>query len=428
MIFKDNVLFVSFSSKRGGAAKAALRMLKCSRLAGYNAKMVVSQKLEGSDIVFSPNRFYYFIGFVVRLFGFIPNILFFSKNKVKHSANMFSSPFVKEKIKNTKSIIHLHWFNNDTLSIAELKKIISSKRVVITLHDEWLYCGAEHYSSSFFSKDQRFLSGYNNKAEFECGINLNRYVWSKKLHLFDDISSCIITTPSSWLKERAEKSVILRNTIIRVVHNPIPNIFFDDSTPDLRDKLKISPNNFVISFGAVDALSNPIKGADLLFKSLDIFFSKLNQYEIRNTVILIFGADHCSFKFNGVRIICLGNIESEFMMSKIYRTSDVTIVPSRVESFGQVAAESLACGVPVVAFNTSGLIDIIDHKKNGYLARTFDPSDIANGIRWLLSTSEIMKSEIKSNCSSKAKKAFSQEKIAKDLEQIYTEVNLGKMK
>lgn len=60
------------------------------------------------------------------------------------------------------------------------------------------------------------------------------------------------------------------------------------------------------------------------------------------------------------------------------------IVPSLQESFGQTASESMACGTPVVAFAHSGLLDIIDHKITGYLAKPFETKDLARGIEWIL--------------------------------------------
>ena len=64
------------------------------------------------------------------------------------------------------------------------------------------------------------------------------------------------------------------------------------------------------------------------------------------------------------------------------------VVPSRVESFGQTASESMACGNPVVAFSTTGLKDIVDHKVNGYLAKPFETEDLANGIKYVMNSSE----------------------------------------
>jgi glycosyltransferase involved in cell wall biosynthesis len=65
----------------------------------------------------------------------------------------------------------------------------------------------------------------------------------------------------------------------------------------------------------------------------------------------------------------------------------VTIVPSRVEAFGQVAAESLACETPVIAFNNSGLADIVQHEKSGLLVEPFDVDALAFAIVRILSMS-----------------------------------------
>ena len=44
----------------------------------------------------------------------------------------------------------------------------------------------------------------------------------------------------------------------------------------------------------------------------------------------------------------------------------------------------MACSRPVVCFDSCGLKDIVDHKVNGYLAKSFDTSDFAMGILWIM--------------------------------------------
>ena len=44
----------------------------------------------------------------------------------------------------------------------------------------------------------------------------------------------------------------------------------------------------------------------------------------------------------------------------------------------------LACGTPVVAFGTTGLLDIVDHQHTGCLAKPFDIQYLVNGINWIL--------------------------------------------
>ncbi|WP_333442988.1 glycosyltransferase [Microcoleus sp. herbarium2] len=48
------------------------------------------------------------------------------------------------------------------------------------------------------------------------------------------------------------------------------------------------------------------------------------------------------------------------------------------------ASEALACGTPVVAFDMTGLKDIVDRQQNGYLTKPYETEDLARGIAWVL--------------------------------------------
>jgi D-inositol-3-phosphate glycosyltransferase len=66
------------------------------------------------------------------------------------------------------------------------------------------------------------------------------------------------------------------------------------------------------------------------------------------------------------------------MLSSYYRASDVCVVPSHSESFGLVALEAAACGVPVVAAAVGGLTTLVDQGRTGYLVEGRNPSDYAH--------------------------------------------------
>jgi D-inositol-3-phosphate glycosyltransferase len=72
------------------------------------------------------------------------------------------------------------------------------------------------------------------------------------------------------------------------------------------------------------------------------------------------------------------------ILSTYYRAADVVVVPSRSESFGLVAAEASACGIPVVASGVGGLLTLVDHGETGYLVGGRDPSEFARYIREIL--------------------------------------------
>jgi D-inositol-3-phosphate glycosyltransferase len=72
------------------------------------------------------------------------------------------------------------------------------------------------------------------------------------------------------------------------------------------------------------------------------------------------------------------------ILSTYYRAADVVLVPSRSESFGLVALEAAACGVPVVASAVGGLLSLVDDGRTGRLIEGRDPDDYARAIAEIL--------------------------------------------
>jgi glycosyltransferase involved in cell wall biosynthesis len=101
--------------------------------------------------------------------------------------------------------------------------------------------------------------------------------------------------------------------------------------------------------------------------------------------VVIFGASQPDNPPDlGFKTHYLGHLHDAISLATVYSAADVMLVPSLQESFGQTASESFACGTPVVAFNSTGLKDIVDHQQNGYLAKPYEVEDFAKGIIWVL--------------------------------------------
>jgi D-inositol-3-phosphate glycosyltransferase len=71
-----------------------------------------------------------------------------------------------------------------------------------------------------------------------------------------------------------------------------------------------------------------------------------------------------------------------------YRASDVVVVPSRTESFGLVAVEAQASGVPVVASRVGGLPSVVVDGRSGLLISGHDPADYAAALERILGDPE----------------------------------------
>lgn len=68
------------------------------------------------------------------------------------------------------------------------------------------------------------------------------------------------------------------------------------------------------------------------------------------------------------------------VLADFYRAADVLVMPSRSESFGLVAAEAQACGLPVVATRVGGLAHVVSHDVSGVLVDGDDPAAFATAI------------------------------------------------
>ena len=76
--------------------------------------------------------------------------------------------------------------------------------------------------------------------------------------------------------------------------------------------------------------------------------------------------------------------ETHERLADFYRACDVLLVPSRSESFGLVAAEAQACGLPVVAARVGGLAHTVSHDRSGLLVDGWDAREYAAAVKEIL--------------------------------------------
>ena len=101
-------------------------------------------------------------------------------------------------------------------------------------------------------------------------------------------------------------------------------------------------------------------------------------------------------------------------------------MPSRVESFCNIACEAHSCGIPVVSFGVGGLKDIVQNKETGYLADPFDFKDFSEGILWVLSQINL-DNKLSFFARKKALETWDYKVISKKYEALYDEIILNKI-
>ena len=418
------VVIINTQDISGGAAIAAFRLANALIKQNIETTMLVQHKKTNSEIVQQTNnnffhrqkKFFYFV---------YERLLFRLKEKNPEVRFDFSMANTGEDISNLEiikqvDIIHLHWINFGFLSLKSLRKIVElGKPVVWTLHDMWAFTGGcfhahncnkfTHHCGNCF-----YLRNPHNK-------DLSYKVLKKKKNLFLNQALNIVSV-SSWLSQKAKSSSLLKNKTHFVIPNALSSAFKPVDKNVARKKLGISNDKIILLFGS-DKIDNPIKGYKYFIESLKKIQTNKN-INSDNFFIYLFG----TIKKNKEELLnqipfeykYFGYIKDQKKLINIYSASNITVVTSLYETFGQVIAESMKCKTPVVAFNNSGPTDIISHKKNGYLAEYKSSDDVAKGISWLLFNDNY--EEICNNAQETTTQKYSEDIIAKQYKSLYQKI------
>jgi glycosyltransferase involved in cell wall biosynthesis len=161
---------------------------------------------------------------------------------------------------------------------------------------------------------------------------------------------------------------------------------------------------------------DPRKG----FKELS---EALKLLEIKDVEFVIFGSsapkNPPKFKF---KTHYVGRLNDDVSLVTLYSAVDVMVVPSLQENLSNAIMESLSCATPVVGFDIGGNSDMIEHKKTGYLAKPFEPQDLAKGIEWVLNLERNEYEKLCKNAREKVLKEFDNKVIAKKYIKLYEEI------
>ena len=175
----------------------------------------------------------------------------------------------------------------------------------------------------------------------------------------------------------------------------------------------------LILFGALNPDRDDRKGFLVLKTALEELSKKLSR---DHTEIVIFGSSGFKKPLDvGFKCHFLGKLNDDFSLCLAYNSADVMVVPSLQEAFGQTASESLSCGTPVVAFNATGLMDVVEHKVSGYLADPYSSHDLAGGILWVLKNTACSP-RLNINARERAINHFDVNKQAKQYIRLFNEI------
>lgn len=373
------ILILSTSDIEGGAARAAYRLHQGLHAIGETSQMLVRAKFSNDKTVIASKNILTKLG--------PPSSSLPLKFYPKRDRKMFSSQWFPDAIapKVTQinpDVINLHWVCNGYLQIETLAKL--NKPLIWTLQDMWAFTGGCHYSEGC----ERYTVSCGNCPQLHSNKkrDLSRRVWQRKQKAWQNLNLTIVT-PTSWMADCVRASSLFKNRRVEVIPFCLDTKTYKPTDKQIaRDLLNLPQGKQLVLFGALAATEDRRKGFHLLLSALQ----KLSQSGAKDRIeLVVFGASQPEEPVDlGFKAHYLGGFSDDLSLALVYSAADVMIVPSLQESFGQTASESLACGTPVVAFNATGLKDIVDHQQNGYLVKPYEIEDLAQGIAWILQDSD----------------------------------------
>ncbi|RLG01985.1 hypothetical protein DRN58_00545 [Thermococci archaeon] len=161
---------------------------------------------------------------------------------------------------------------------------------------------------------------------------------------------------------------------------------------------------------------HPIKGLDLLFRSLNHLTKLRNDFEL-----YLVGDGPLMQKLKNYTV----NFRVKFYgflpkkeIAELMRRSDFLVLPSYQETFGCVIVEAHMTGLPVVASRVGGIVELIT-PENGIMVPPGDENALSEAILWMLDNFKIFD---KKKIAEEAKKVFSRGSVLDRLTRIYNSI------
>lgn len=239
-------------------------------------------------------------------------------------------------------VVHLHnihgYYVHVELLFRYLKK--AGCPVVWTLHDCWPFTGhCAHFDHVGCSRWQTGCGSCPSIREYPESLGLDRSQrnWQRKRQAFTGLDKCVLVSPSHWLAQLAQAS-FLQEYPVRVIPNGISLETFAPTPGDWKEKMGTEGKKVVLA--SVKNLHDSKGGQYLVPLARQLG----PEYQI-----WVLGLNEPAPELHP-----LPYLQNAQQLAQVYTAADVFVNPTLEDNFPTVNLEALACGTPVVTFQTGG--------------------------------------------------------------------------
>lgn len=247
-------------------------------------------------------------------------------------------------------VIHLHNLHSHACSLEMLFAWIRKRRVKVlwTMHDCWAFTGyCVHYDMIGCDRWRTGCHDCPQKRSYSWFFDRSAALWQKKKELTRGLDLTLIA-PSEWAAQQTRQS-FLGNYPVKVIYNGIDLKAFCPTESDTRSRYGVGEKRLVL--GVAYGWGRK--------KGLDVFVELAGRLGSEYRILLVGVSEQQAAKLPP-EIIPVSRTQDQSELAALYTAADVFVNPTREEVLGMTNLEALACGTPVITFDSGGSPETID--------------------------------------------------------------------
>lgn len=322
--------------------------------------------------------------------------------------------FVKQIEEIAPDIIHIHNIHGYFLNYQVLFDYLSKcgVPVVWTIHDCWLYTGhCYYYSYVGCNKWQTGCNRCPQQRKFPASLLFDRSArnYTDKKSAFTSMpkDKLIIVPVSNWIKDEMQHS-FLSEYQFRVIHNGInTDVFRVCDTHKVASRYGLAGKHILLGVASIWSEE----------KGLGDFIQMAEMLKGDEQIVLV-GIKPEERKLLPENILGISRTENVQELAELYSLADVFINPTWQDNYPTVNLEAIACGTPVVTYQTGGSVEAVT-EQTGFIVKQGDLRGLIESARTVCQRG---KSCYRPLCREYALKYFNKEDRYADYFRLYKEL------
>ena len=329
-----------------------------------------------------------------------------------HSLITVSNEFIRRNYyyKNA-DLVHFHQVHNCHFSLDDFYDMAMTKPTIISLHDPWFATGRCVHPKECNKWKNGCKKCPNLDTFFDLPEDNCAELWKIKERIADTDIDLVVH--SKFMYDLVKESPYLSKLRVHLIPFgvDVSKFTYDLTKEEAKKKLNIFPKDIVIFLRENKA-----------FKGTEYALEALKKLDVEQNITILTCSETDQLigledKFNVVKL----GIIDEDKVRECYNAADLFLMPSPAESFGMMAVEAMASGVPTFVFDNTALPSTTGAPDYGILVKNLDSTDLCEKIKYyiehpkeLIKRGEISRKFVSDN--------YSPDEYYKKIKELYDDV------